>query len=72
MRLSRAEALHGLTLGAAFASYQEEDLGAIAPGSLADLTILSNDILSVPEPEVLRTDVLATVVGGKFRHRSGL
>ncbi|HLG43298.1 MAG TPA: amidohydrolase [Planctomycetota bacterium] len=72
MRLSRAEALHGLTLGAAFASYQEEDLGAIAPGSLADLTILSNDILSVPEPEVLRTDVLATVVGGKFRHRSGV
>jgi len=72
MRLTRAEALHGLTLGAAYASYQEEDLGMIAPGFLADLTILSSDLLSIPEPEILRTDVLATVVGGKFMHRAGV
>jgi predicted amidohydrolase YtcJ len=72
MRLTARESLLGMTREAAYASFQEEDLGAIAPGFLADLTILSDDILAIAPGDMLRTEVLGTVVGGKFRYRSGI
>ena len=64
-RLTRAEALHGMTLGAAYAAHAERDLGSIEPGKLADFVVLSRDIMQVDPRDVLSTTVVRTVVGGR-------
>jgi predicted amidohydrolase YtcJ len=64
-RVSRAEALQMLTLSAAYAAFQENERGSIEPGKLADLTVLSSDIMTIPEAEILHTHVLLTLIGGK-------
>jgi predicted amidohydrolase YtcJ len=64
-RLTRAEALHGMTLGAAYAAHAERDLGSIEPGKLADFVVLSRDIMQVAPRDVLSTTVVRTVVGGR-------
>ena len=64
-RLTRAEALHGMTLGAAYAAHAERDLGSIEPGKLADFVVLSRDIMQVAPRDILSTTVVRTVVGGR-------
>src|SRR5205814_10078869 len=51
--LSRDEALKMFTINAAYAAFEEKDKGSIEPGKLADFTILSNDIMKIPEAEIL-------------------
>lgn len=63
-RLSREQALHGFTLGAAYSAFQENQLGSISVGKFADFVVLSNDIMTVPENEILDTKVLKTVING--------
>lgn len=63
-RLSRMEALHTITMAAAYAGFEEHIKGSIEVGKLADLTILSADILAVPEEDILDTTVVMTIVGG--------
>ncbi len=63
-RLKRAEALRLFTLGAAYAAFREKDAGSLEPGKWADFTILSQDILAIPTSDILKTEVLATYVGG--------
>jgi predicted amidohydrolase YtcJ len=65
-RLSVAEAVHGFTLGAAYASGEEKDRGSISVGKLADLVVLSQDIFETPPREILDTRVVATVFDGKL------
>ncbi len=55
----------------AYAAFQEKDKGSIEAGKLADLTILSADIMKIPEPEILRTRCLMTIVGGEIVFESG-
>lgn len=64
-RLSAYEALQGYTTGAAYASGDEALKGSLEPGKLADLVVLSNDLLTGTPGELLTTDVDMTVVGGK-------
>jgi predicted amidohydrolase YtcJ len=64
-RLTRAEALRAMTLGAAYAAHAERDLGSIEPGKLADFVVLSRDIMQVDPRDVLSTTVVRTVVGGR-------
>lgn len=64
-RLSREEALRSCTLDAAYAAHAERDLGSIVPGKLADLVILSDDIMSIAPAAVLATRVLRTVIAGE-------
>ncbi len=63
-RLTRAEALKSYTLDAAYAAYEEDTKGSIEVGKLADFTVLSSDILHVPEEQLLDTQVERTIVGG--------
>ena len=63
-KLSRQQALHGFTLGAAYSSFQEHQLGSISVGKFADFVVLSNDIMTVPDNEILNTKVLRTVING--------
>lgn len=63
--LSREEALRSYTLSCAYAAFEEDQKGSLAVGKLADVVVLSRDILTVPHDEVLGTEVLYTVVGGR-------
>jgi predicted amidohydrolase YtcJ len=64
-RLTRAEALRAYTLNNAYASFMERELGSLTPGKLADVTVLSKDILRVPEEEIRGARADYTIVGGK-------
>ncbi|KIJ67588.1 hypothetical protein HYDPIDRAFT_149313 [Hydnomerulius pinastri MD-312] len=64
--LTRQEALRGMTIDAAYASFTDNTLGSIVPGKLADYVVLSQDIMTVPVDQILRTKVQATVIDGKL------
>jgi predicted amidohydrolase YtcJ len=63
--LTIQEALAAYTTGAAYAQFAENDKGTLAPGMLADFVVLDRDLTTVPPPQILKTQVLRTVVGGK-------
>jgi len=69
-KLSRQEALRSYTKDAYWASFAEGNGGTIAPGMWADLTVLSKDILSVPDAEILKTEILYTIVNGRIAFQS--
>lgn len=64
-KLSMEQAIAAYTTGAAYAEFAESDKGTLAPGMLADFVVLDRDITKVPPHEILGTQVLRTVVGGK-------
>lgn len=63
-RMARFQALRGFTHGAAYAAFNEDDRGQLAPGYYADFVILSDDIMRIPETEILDAEVIATYLGG--------
>ena len=65
-KLTRAEALRTMTLDGAYGSFAEAEKGSIEVGKLADLVVLSQDILAVPDDALMRTEVVATIVDGKL------
>jgi predicted amidohydrolase YtcJ len=65
-RMSRVEALKSYTVNNAYAAFEEKLKGALEVGKLADITVLSRDIMTIPEDELLATDVVYTIVGGKI------
>ena len=67
--MSRTEALRSYTLSTAYAAFEEDIKGSLAPGKLADITVLSRDILTVPEEEIPQTEVVYTIVGGKVQYQ---
>ena len=68
-RMSREEALRSYTFNCAYATFQESILGSLTSGKLADITVLSKDIMTVPDDEILSTEVLYTIVGGKVLYK---
>jgi hypothetical protein len=70
-RISRLDALKSYTLNAAYAAFEEDTKGTLTPGKLADVTVLSKNILEIPAPEILQTKVLMTMVAGKVAFTSG-
>jgi predicted amidohydrolase YtcJ len=66
--LTRHEALAAATLWAAYAAFEEKEKGSLEVGKLADVTVLSKDILQVPEEEIKQAQVLYTIVGGKVAY----
>jgi predicted amidohydrolase YtcJ len=68
-RMSREEALKSYTWNAAYAAKEEAIKGSLAPGKLADVTVLSKDLLTIPDEEILSTKVVYTIVGGKIVYR---
>ena len=63
--VSREQALKMFTINAAYAAFEENDKGSIEVGKLADFTVLSNDIMKIPGPEILKTRCEITVIGGE-------
>jgi predicted amidohydrolase YtcJ len=69
-RISVEMALKHYTQDGAYASFDEKIRGTLTPGKLADLVVLSKDILTIPPAEILKTEVLLTVMGGKDTFRN--
>lgn len=68
-RMTREQALRSYTLNGAYASFEENIKGSITPGKLADITVLSQDIMTVPEDDIPKTVALYTIVGGKVLYK---
>ena len=64
-KVTREQALKMLTIWPAHAAFEENVRGSIEVGKLADLTILSADIMRIPEMEILKTHCVMTVIGGE-------
>jgi len=64
-RMTRDEALKSMTIWPAYAAFQEATMGSLSPGKLADFVVLDRDIMTVPERDILGTNVLATYIGGQ-------
>jgi predicted amidohydrolase YtcJ len=67
-RMSRAEALKSYTINAAYAAFEEDTKGSLKPGKLADMVVLSKDILTIPEDQIPTAEVRYTIVGGKVAY----
>ena len=67
-KLTREEALKSYTLNGAYGAFMEKDLGSISVGKLADITVLSKDIMRVPENEIPTARVVYTIIGGKIAY----
>ena len=64
--VTRDQALKMFTLWPAYAAFEEKIRGSIEVGKLADLTILSADIMTIPAPEILKTRCVMTVINGEI------
>jgi predicted amidohydrolase YtcJ len=64
-RLTLAETIRGFTLDAAYAAFEESSRGTIEPGKLADLTIVEGDLFAMPQADLHKAKVRATVVNGE-------
>ena len=64
-RMTREEALRSMTIWPAYAAFQEKILGSITPGKYADFVVVDQDIMRVPETEIMKTRVIYTYVGGR-------
>jgi len=69
--ISREEALKMYTINNAYASFEESLKGSVEPGKLADLTILSDDLLTCPVDQIKNIESELTLLGGKIVYSSG-
>lgn len=69
-RMTREEALRSYTASNAYAAFEEGLKGTLSPGRLADIVVLSRDIMTVPEEEIPGTRVVTTILGGKVVHQA--
>ena len=67
-RMTREEALESYTINNAYAAFEEHLKGSLTPGKLADIVVLSQDIMTIPEEEIPATEVMYTIVGGEVRY----
>jgi len=64
--VSREQALKMFTIWPAYAAFEEKEKSSVEVGKLADFTVLSQDIMKIPEPEILKTRVEMTIIGGEI------
>ena len=68
-KMSRMEALRSYTWNNAYAAFEENLKGSLKTGKLADVTVLSKDILTIPDDEIPATKVDYTIIGGKIAYQ---
>jgi len=67
--LTREQALRSYTINNAYAAFEDHIKGSLEPGKLADITVLSKDIMTIPEDEILTTEIVYTIIGGKIKYQ---
>ncbi|MEM1125543.1 MAG: amidohydrolase [Bacteroidota bacterium] len=68
--LTREEALQSYTINNAYAAFEEDLKGSLTPGKLADIVVLSDDILTIPAEQILDTQVVYTILGGTVAYEN--
>ena len=63
--MTREQALRSYTLSNAYAAFEEDIKGSLTPGKLADIVVMSTDIMTAPPEEVAAAKVLYTIIGGE-------
>ncbi|MEM7455210.1 MAG: amidohydrolase [Planctomycetota bacterium] len=66
--MTREQALRSYTIDCAYAAFEESQKGSLVPGKLADIVVLSNDLLECSDDEIRDTKVEMTIVGGEIRY----
>jgi predicted amidohydrolase YtcJ len=66
--VSREEALYMFTKWASYSVFEEDIKGTIEIGKLADLTVFSKDLMTIPEEEIMSSEVVMTIVGGQIKY----
>jgi predicted amidohydrolase YtcJ len=69
-RLTVEEALRAYTQGSAFAAFQENEKGSIAPGKLGDVVVFSDDLFTILPAKIKDVHVVMTIVGGKIVYQA--
>ncbi len=69
-RMTREEALRSYTVNNAYSAFEEGLKGRLRPGLLADITVLSQDIMTIPEDRIPETRVIYTILGGKLMYEA--
>jgi predicted amidohydrolase YtcJ len=69
-KMTRIEALKSYTINAAYGAFEESKKGTIEIGKLADFTVFSQNLITVPDNKILDTKVLYTIVNGKIEYRA--
>jgi predicted amidohydrolase YtcJ len=70
-KMTRMQALRSYTVENAYAAFEEGLKGTLKTGMLGDVTVLSQDILTIPDDQILKTQVEYTIVGGKVVYQQG-
>ncbi|MCH8126762.1 amidohydrolase [candidate division KSB1 bacterium] len=68
-RMTREQALRAYTINNAYAAFEEDIKGSLKVGKLADITVLSKDIMKIPEDEIRSAEVVYTIIGGEVKYR---
>ena len=68
-KMTREQALRSYTLDAAYGAFEEKKKGSIEVGKFADFTVLSQDIMQVPNDQILNTKVIMTIIGGEIKYQ---
>lgn len=69
MAMTRQEALESYTINNAFAAFEEDYKGSLTPGKLADMVVISQDIMTVPARQIPQTKADITIIGGEIRYQ---
>ena len=69
-KMTRAQALKSYTLDAAYGAFEEAIKGSISAGKLADFTIYNQDLMTVPEDDILKTQIAMTIFDGKVVYQA--
>jgi hypothetical protein len=70
-KMSRLEGLRSYTLNAAYAAFEDDIKGSLTVGKLADITVLTKDIMTVPDAELPTTEIAYTIIGGEVVYTGG-
>ncbi len=70
-KMSREQALRSYTIDAAYGAFEEDIKGSLEVGKLADLVLLSENLMTCGDLDILGTKVLMTIVGGEVKYKSG-
>ena len=69
-KMTRLETLKSYTINAAYGAFEENIKGSIEVGKYADFTILSQNIITIPEDKILNTKILYTIINGKIEYQA--
>jgi predicted amidohydrolase YtcJ len=70
-RMSRLEALKSYTINAAYGAFEDDVKGSLVVGKFADITVLSQDIMTIDEAAIPNTEIVYTIVGGEVVYEGG-